>query len=347
MLKSFGALPSGNRLEKIKKSPQYKNGSFQNLFETQVMVEGASFLKIMKNFYSKGVDREPPAVLPSVKTDLKAFSSEKPAVIWFGHSSYLIFIDGKKILVDPVFSPSPSPVQALGKKNYAGSMPYTIEELPDLDIVLITHDHYDHLDYDSIIKLRSKTKLFCATLGVGAHLNYWGISDERIVEFDWWETKTIMPGIELTATPSRHFSGRLIKRFQTLWASYVLQAGDCKIFIGSDSGYDGAFKIIGEKYGPFDLAMLECGQYNANWPSIHMMPEETAQASIDLRAKVFMPVHWAKFTLSLHSWNDSIKRVTDEAKRLNLKITTPMIGEPVILNNVLPNLHWWEQVGKN
>jgi len=347
MFKSFGKLPSGKRLEKIKKSAQYQNGSFQNLFETQVMQEGASFFKIAAKFFAKGIDREPPAPLPSVKTNLKSISGNKPTIVWFGHSSYLIYIAGKKILVDPVFSDSPSPIQALGKKYYEGTSPFTIEDLPDLDIVLITHDHYDHLDYKTISELKSKTKLFCATLGVGSHLNAWGIKDERIIEFDRWETHEVIPGIEFTATPARHFSGRLIKRFQTLWASYVLKAAGYSIFIGSDSGYDDAFKIIGDKYGPFDFALLECGQYNNDWPLIHMMPEQTVQASMDLKANVFMPVHWGKFTLSLHPWNDPIKRVTAEATRLNVAITTPMIGEPVILGDVLPKTHWWEQVGKS
>ncbi|HZX72784.1 MAG TPA: MBL fold metallo-hydrolase, partial [Cyclobacteriaceae bacterium] len=319
---------------------------FQNLFETRVMAENTSFFKIGIKFFSKGIDREPPAPIPSIKTDLKKIKVDQPTIIWFGHSSYLVFIEGKKILVDPVFSSSPSPIQAFGKKYYEGSSPFNVEDLPDLDIVLITHDHYDHLDYDTILKLKSKTKLFCATLGVGAHLNHWGVSDEHIIEFDRWQTEEVLPGIQLTATPARHFSGRLFKRFQTLWASYVLQAGKYKIFIGSDSGYDDAFKMIGEKYGPFDFALLECGQYNTDWPSIHMTPEETAQASIDLKAKVFMPVHWGKFTLSLHPWNDPIKRVTAEAERLHVNMTTPMIGEPVILGDVLPTTKWWEQVVK-
>jgi L-ascorbate metabolism protein UlaG (beta-lactamase superfamily) len=346
MLKSFGKLPSGDRLKKIKKSPQYKDGSFQNLFETQVMQEDASFFKVATKFFSKGIDREPPAPLPSVKTNLKSISGDKPTLIWFGHSSYLIYIAGKKILVDPIFSESPSPIQAFGKKYYAGASPFTVEDLPDLDIVLITHDHYDHLDYETILKLKSKTKLFCATLGVGAHLNSWGVTDDHIIEFDRWETREVIPGIELTATPARHFSGRLFKRFQTLWASYVLKADGRSIFIGSDSGYDDAFKIIGAKYGPFDLALMECGQYNDDWPLIHMIPEQTVQASFDLKANIFMPVHWGKFTLAFHPWNDPIKRVVAEAERLNANITTPMIGEPVVLGTVLPTTRWWEQIEK-
>lgn len=346
MVKSFGKLPTGARLEKIKKSPQYKDGSFHNLFETQVMQKDASFFKIAAKFFSKGIDREPPAPLPAVKTNLKSISGEKPTIIWFGHSSYLIYIAGKKILVDPVFSKSPSPIQSMGKKYYEGSSPFTVEDLPDLDIVLITHDHYDHLDYETILKLKSKTRIFCATLGVGSHLNSWGVADDRTIEFDMWETHEVIPGIKFTATPARHFSGRLFKRFQTLWASYILNANGVRIFIGSDSGYDGAFKIIGDKYGPFDFALLECGQYNDDWPLIHMTPEQTVQASLDLKADVFMPVHWGKFTLSFHNWNDPIKRVTAEALRLNVNITTPMIGEPVVLGNTLPTARWWESVVK-
>jgi L-ascorbate metabolism protein UlaG (beta-lactamase superfamily) len=345
-LKSFGKLPSGKRLEKIKGSPQYKDGSFQNLFETEVMQEGTSFFKIAAKFFSKGIDREPPRPIPFVKTDLKSVSGDKPTIIWFGHSSYLIYIAGKKILVDPIFSNSPSPISSLGKKYYEGSSPFTVEDLPDPDLVLITHDHYDHLDYETILKLKSKTKLFCTTLGVGAHLNAWGVDDISIVEFDRWETREVIPGIQLRATPARHFSGRLFKRFQTLWASYILKADGFTIFMGSDSGYDGAFKIIGDKYGPFDLALLECGQYNDDWPMIHMVPEQTVQAGIDLKAKVFMPVHWGKFTLAFHSWDDPIKRVTAEGARRNVTMTTPKIGEPVVLGTALPKTAWWEQVAR-
>jgi L-ascorbate metabolism protein UlaG (beta-lactamase superfamily) len=339
---SFGKSPKGTRLDRIKQSANYKDGRFQNLIETPAIAEGASYVGMMIDFLGKGIDRQPLNPLPSVKTDLRKFTSEKPAVIWFGHSSFLIKINGKNILVDPVFSLRASPVQYAGSKSYPGTMVYNISDFPELDAVIISHDHYDHLDYNSILALKSKTKMFCVPLGVGEHLERWGVDESRILEFDWWESKNIMQGFELISTPARHFSGRGFTRNNTLWSSYVLKTPTNKIFIGGDSGYDNTFKKVGELYGPFDIAMLECGQYDVQWPYIHMMPEETVQASIDLKAQILMPVHWGKFTLALHPWREPITRAISKANALNVKVATPMIGEPVILSDAIPQKLWWK-----
>lgn len=340
---SFGRLPAGIRLERIKNSVNYKDGKFQNRHHTPTLSENGSYVKVFVDFLSKGIDREPVKELPSVKTDLKTSSDDKPSLVWFGHSTFLIQVNGKRILSDPIFSNRPSPVQYAGSKSYPGTRVYTVSDLPAIDAVVITHDHYDHLDYNTILQLKDRAQLFCVPLGVGEHLVRWGIDENKIIEFDWWQTENILPGIELTATPARHFSGRGFSRDKTLWASYVLKTNNHNIFIGGDSGYDDGFKIIGEKYGPFDIAMLECGQYNEQWPSIHMMPEQTVQASIDLKAKVLMPVHWGKFTLSLHPWKEPIQRATKEAERLNVKITTPLIGERFsFTENLLPKSEWWK-----
>jgi L-ascorbate metabolism protein UlaG (beta-lactamase superfamily) len=263
-------------------------------------------------------------------------------VIWFGHSSFLIKINGKNILVDPVFSLRASPVQYAGSKSYPGTMVYNISDFPELDAVIISHDHYDHLDYNSILALKSKTKMFCVPLGVSEHLLRWGVDENKIHEFDWWESEAIMPGFELISTPARHFSGRGFTRNKTLWSSYVLKTETTRIFIGGDSGYDGTFKKVGEQYGPFDIVMLECGQYDVQWPYIHMMPEQTVQASIDLKAQILMPVHWGKFTLALHPWREPITRAIGKANALNVKVATPKIGEPVILSDAIPQEMWWK-----
>jgi L-ascorbate metabolism protein UlaG (beta-lactamase superfamily) len=342
---SFGKLPSGKRLERIKKSPNYKNGSFQNLTETTMLAEGASYPKMIVNFFSKGIDREPVDTLPSVKVDLKSLPADKTSLVWFGHSSYFIKLNGKNILIDPVFSEKASPFQFIGKKAYPIQTPYALEDFPDsLDLVIITHDHYDHLDYNTIKKLHTRVKRFYTSLGVGSHLEYWGVDPSKITEFDWWETKTFDSGFKITATPARHFSGRGFKRNQTLWSSFVLKTDSAAIYIGGDSGYDSAFKTIGDNYGPFDLALLECGQYNTMWPNIHMMPEEVAQAAADLQAKAYMPVHWSKFTLALHRWKDPIERTTKAAEQLGVTVTTPLIGEPVVIGKDLPNKKWWEEL---
>jgi L-ascorbate metabolism protein UlaG (beta-lactamase superfamily) len=344
--RSFGKAPSGEHLEKIKASSHYKNGRFQNLRETPMLSEDASYITVMKDFFfSKGIDREPLIALPHVKTNLKTLSPSEPVIIWFGHSSYFISIHGKNILVDPVFSERPSPVQYVGSKSFIGTMLYTPDDFPEIDLVIITHDHYDHLDYSTIVKLKDKAKAFCTPLGVGSHLIHWGISQERIQELDWWDHAAIaIPGIELIATPARHFSGRGLVNNKTLWASYVLKACDYSLFIGGDSGYDDSFKKIGEMYGPFDVAMLECGQYDEQWPYIHMMPEESVQASVDLRAAVFMPVHWSKFKLALHPWREPIERALKHADKLHVKMTTPKIGEPVKLDAIAPPSTWWTRL---
>lgn len=339
--KSFGKLPSGSNLEKIKTSPNYNSEIFVNIEPTEMMAEDASYLGITKSFFSKGIDREPDAALPFIKTNLLNIDSQKPQLIWFGHSSYLIAVNGLKILVDPVFSERASPVQYVGMKSYPGTMAYPAEAFPNLDFIIISHDHYDHLDYNTILKLKNQTKLFIVPLGVGSHLEHWGVEKSKIIELDWWESKTLLNDFTITATPARHFSGRGFTRNKTLWASYVLNVHGFRIFTGGDSGYDQSFKKIGEKYGPFDLAMLECGQYDLQWPFIHMMPEETVQASIDLKAKVLMPVHWAKFTLALHPWREPADRALDHAAKLKVRMTTPMIGQPVMLNDPQKFETWW------
>lgn len=342
--KSFGVLPAGARLERIKQSPNYKNDAFQNLESTDMRIQGASYFTVMRKFFAKGIDREPINMIPSVKTDLRTSSPENPSVIWFGHSSYLITIGDKKILIDPVFSERTSPFRSIGKKAYPGTLPYSVDDMPEIDLLLITHDHYDHLDYDTILKLKPKVKRVCTSLGVGSHLEFWGIDSATITEFDWWQCETIFPDVDLTATPARHFSGRGLTRNKTLWSSFVLRMPSYKIFIGGDSGYDASFKKIGETFGPFDLALLECGQYDPMWPLIHMMPEQTVQAALDLKAKLLMPVHWSKYTLSLHRWYDPIQRVTKRAGELGMPVTTPMIGENVSVGKNYPASRWWEAV---
>jgi L-ascorbate metabolism protein UlaG (beta-lactamase superfamily) len=309
-----------------------------------MLAEGSSYWRMMTKFFGKGKDRAPSTAMPFVKTDLKSNNLQQPNIIWFGHSSYLISISGKKILVDPVFSRRASPVQFAGMKSYEGTNEYSADDMPEIDLLIITHDHYDHLDYNSIVQLRPKVKAVCTALGVGQHLIHWGIDEKKITEMDWWQSRNLFPDLELTATPARHFSGRVFTKNKTLWTSFVLTSDPYRIFIGGDSGYDGSFKDIGEKFGPFDIAVLECGQYDLQWPYIHMMPEEVAQASVDLRAKVLMPVHWGKFTLALHPWKEPIERLSKKAKVLDVKLTTPKIGEPVVINGAYPSSAWWQTV---
>jgi L-ascorbate metabolism protein UlaG (beta-lactamase superfamily) len=341
--KQFGAEPKGERLTRILNSPNYRDGSFQNLTPTPMLAEGVTYWTVMKDYLSKAEGREPQESIPTLTTNLKQLSDSIPSIVWFGHSSYLIKINGKHILVDPVFSGSASPVSFFGK-NFKGSNMYDVDAFPDIDVVLITHDHYDHLDYQTIQKLIPKTKNFCTSLGVGAHLEYWGVPSSKITELDWWECARLDSDMVFTAAPARHFSGRKFTRGKTLWSSFIFESNDYKLFLGGDSGYEKHFKEIGSKFGGFDLAILECGQYNTSWRNIHMMPEETVQASIDLKAEKLLPVHWSKFTLAQHAWDDSIRRVTAEAKQKNVSILHPMIGEILSIKESHAFSPWWENV---
>lgn len=339
MIKALGKKPGGKYLEKIKQSANYSNGAFQNISKTEVMSPDVSYLKVFKDyFFGVPKDVKPLQSIPYVRTDLKNIEETKPVIVWFGHSSYLLKINGKTILVDPVLSGSASPFSFM-VKAFKGADEYKSEHFPEIDILILTHDHYDHLDFKTIKQLQSKVKHICCSLGLASHLQHWGIKTSY-TEFDWWDS-AIVADIEITAAPARHFTGRGLKRAQTLWSSFIVKAGEYNIYIGGDSGYDAHFKTIGEMYGPFDIAFLESGQYNTSWRNIHMMPEETVQASVDLRAKVLMPVHWAKFSLALHSWNEPIKRVMKKAAELQVTVIVPQIGEKVLLGDPFEIKEWW------
>ena len=336
----FGADPAGDRLTRIHQSKNYRDGSFQNLSPTEVMAEGVSPVKLVRDFLNKSPRNTPKSPLPSVRIDLNALPDDKPTLVWFGHSSYLIKSNGLTMLMDPVFSGSASPVSFFGR-SFPGSDVYSAADMPAIDFLILSHDHYDHLDYQTIMQLIPKVKKFYTALGVGAHLERWGVPTERIVELDWWKGGPIAPGITLTATPARHFSGRSLTRGRTLWTSYVLNLPRYTLFLGGDSGYDTHFQAIGNKYGPFDLAILECGQYNPDWPRIHMFPEEVVTAAQELRAKTLLPVHWGKFALAYHAWNEPIRRLTKRAAEQNLAVTTPRIGEPIAIGSTYPRATWW------
>ena len=336
----FGKAPSGERLKRIQQSSNFRNGQFQNQSFTPMFAENVSKFEMIRDGIFKISKRKAPSTaLPSVKTDLKNLPPEKDVLVWFGHSSYFMQIDGKKVLVDPVFSGSASPFLFM-VKSFKGSDVYTPDDFPPIDYLIITHDHWDHLDYKTVMELKSKVGKIITGLGTGTHLEYWGFDPKSIVELDWNESSVLDSGFMITATPGRHFTGRTFTRNQTIWCSFVFQSPSKKIFIGGDSGYDMHFVQIGAEHGPFDLALLECGQYNKSWKYIHMMPEQTVQAAIDLKAKTMMPVHWAKFALSLHAWDEPIQRVTKEAHRLNVAIIHPMIGETVDLNDFGVQTEW-------
>ncbi len=341
----FGKVPSGKGLEQIQKSPNYRNEKFQNLSYTPNLAEGVSFYTVLKEFFFvKHENKKPQQPLPSKKTDLLKLDSDKNVLVWFGHSSYFIQVDGKKILIDPVFSGSASPIK-FTTRSFPGSDVYTADEIPEIDYLFISHDHWDHLDYETVMKLKPKIKKLICGLGVASHFERWGFDKNIMIEKDWNEKAILNDGFETTILPARHFSGRGFKRDKSIWSSFLLKTPTMKIYLGGDSGYDVHFKEIGEKYGPFDIAILECGQYDKNWKYIHMMPEETFQAAEELKAKKLLAVHWAKFSLANHAWNDSIKRVSAASVNKSVKLITPMIGEEVDLKSDSQVFSkWWESI---
>jgi len=265
-------------------------------------------------------------------------------VIWMGHSSYFMQLDGKKVLVDPVLSGYAGPV-SFTTKAYKGSDVYTTDDIPDIDYLILTHDHWDHMDHNTLIKLKPKIKKIITGLGNGAHLERWGFNKEKFKEEDWNTEIQLDEGFTAHVLPSRHFSGRGLKRNQTLWASFALITPSAKIFIGGDGGYDTHFADIGEKFGSFDLAVLENGQYGEGWRYIHLLPNQVAQAAIDLNAQTLLPVHSAKFTLSMHNWDEPLAKISKHPVKKSIRIITPMIGEQVNLKDTSQKFtKWWEQV---
>lgn len=336
----FGKLPDGERLAKIEKSPNYKNESFTNLNYTPQMTGEGGFLKIMKDMFN-AKNRRPVDIIPSVKTDLLNLDRDKDILVWFGHSSYFMQIDGKRFLVDPVFCGNASPFSFM-IKSFKGTDIYTPADIPEIDYLIITHDHWDHLDYKTIKKLKPKIRKVITGLGTGAHLERWGYNPALIFENDWYEHIDLETGFSVDVTPARHFSGRGTKPNQSLWASFVLQTPTIRIFIGGDGGYDEHFTEIGEKFGGFDLAILENGQYNTSWKYIHMMPNEVLQAAIDLKAKRLFPVHSSKFALANHSWDTPLKTISELNKSAKQPLITPIIGEIVYLKDFTQIFtEWW------
>ncbi len=340
----FGRRASQDKIQQFNESANFINGKFVNQERTTMDAGLRTSLSIARDFIKPNPNRKPAAPLPVQRL---AISGEKhdggTKVTWFGHSAFLIEIDGKRLLLDPMFGTAPSPFPAFGGKRYSEKLPFEVEDLPFIDAVLFSHDHYDHLDYGTIKKLRDKTGRFFVPLGVGSHLERWGVAPSNIEEHNWWDEMEFQ-GLSLACTPSRHFSGRsLTDRNATLWCSWVITGQEEKIFFSGDSGYGPHFKEIGEKYGPFDLALMECGQYDERWAALHMMPEETVQAHIDVKGKLMIPIHWGAFTLSVHDWTDPVERAQKAAKERGILICTPKIGETVhVSSEEYPTVPWWK-----
>jgi L-ascorbate metabolism protein UlaG (beta-lactamase superfamily) len=335
----FGLPPNGEHKERLKDSPHYRDGVFVNLIETKM----GSFAEMMATLpdFLFGKNQSPQDTLPTKYTD-----GELPAldslcyVTWYGHSAFLLELHGKRILIDPMLGGTPGPV-SFGSSRFPNEEPVPLEDLRNIDLVILSHDHYDHLDYESILRLKDHVTHFYTALGVGSHLRSWGISERKITELDWWE-EAYFGEIKLVACPARHFSGRgLFDRNATQWASWVIQSAGYAIYFSGDGGYGPHFKEIGERHGPFDFAMLECGQYNGAWHAIHMFPEESVEAARDLGAKLAMPIHWGAFNLAVHTWTDPIRRFKAAAQSKGVPVVHPFIGERFRPGVDFPAEEWW------
>lgn len=347
-----GSNPAGERSKRIQGLPNYGDGKLHNLAPVDMRMPPRTMAKVMWWMLRGGEGREPTGPLPVVALDKEAWEripANEVAVAWLGHSSVLIKLDGITFLTDPVFCGRASMFTFIGPEHFLYSSRIDVAALPKVDVVLLSHDHYDHLCYDTIkdlVRLRSSDGIrFIAALGVGAHLEKWGVASSAITELEWWQEVQVGQ-TTLTFAPARHFTGRTMSdRFSTLWGSFVMRGASKRIYFGADSGYSPTFKEIGERFGPFDLAMLECGAYSEFWPDIHMFPEETAQAAMDVKANVLMPIHWAKFALGLHPWKESIERVTKRADELGLRLLTPRIGRIITTFDTSVSEAWWKEVG--
>lgn len=345
----FGGDHSAEDIERYKTTGHYVDAEeeFVNYHPAELGFSFDTMLAITKEYFSDDLNNVPKEEIPVLKQDsLNLVKTKAEAkLIWFGHSAFLLQLDGKNILLDPMFGEVPSPIDFMAKGRFFKELPLAIEKLPQIDFVFISHDHYDHLDYESIQKLKAKTKAFILPIGVGAHFRSWDVEESKIHEYNWWDEDSI-DGLNFAFTPSRHFSGRgILDRNATLWGSWVIEGKDQKLFFSGDGGYDDHFEKIGEKFGPFNVAMVECGQYNKRWKDIHMAPEESAQAVKDLNAVVGIPIHWGGFSLSLHDWNEPPVRIKKAADLLGVKVVTPQIGETMKLDSVTVGYNpWWESI---
>ncbi|MDR2970309.1 MAG: MBL fold metallo-hydrolase [Bacteroidales bacterium] len=338
----FGRLPNGKNREKFRNSTNYRDEHFQNINHTLQLTE--SVWKIVSQPSSK--QKKPKAEMPVVKTDLVSLTPKENLLIWFGHSSCFLQLDGKRFLIDPVFSSYASPVSFINKA-FIGTNIFKSEDIPNIDYLLITHDHWDHLDYKTAKELILRVKKVVCPLGVGAHLARWGYVTSDIIEMDWNERIVPDQFVEMICLPARHFSGRGVRQKKTLWASFLIKSLSLKIFISGDGGYDTHFASIGEQIGEIDFALIENGQYDNSWKYIHMHPEEVLQAGIDLRAKYIIPVHHSKFSISKHCWKEPLQRIIAINEQLDKQqqILTPKIGEIVFLNDPIQSFtRWWEEI---
>ncbi|WP_459203659.1 MBL fold metallo-hydrolase [Ralstonia pseudosolanacearum] len=343
LIPSFGALPAGERLERIERSPHYKDGEFKYLVKTDVWTGGqVDYLK--QTLFGESKKTSPDTPVPVVWTDIANLDINRDVAVWLGHSTVFLQVGGKRILIDPNFSSHASPVSGIAKA-FEGPYPYSAERMPALDYVVISHDHWDHLDYPTLTALRSKVKAIVTPLGIGAHLERWGYTKDVIHEGDWYDKVVLEPGVSIHILPARHFSGRALSENKTLWAGFLIETPQRKIFYSGDGGYGPHFAEIAKRFGSVDVALMENGQYDPHWAQMHLMPEEAVQAAIDLKAKTLIPVHAGRFALASHAWDDPYERIAAASKNQSFRLATPRIGEVVYIDDPAQAFsQWWKEV---
>lgn len=338
----IGRAPDPARIKPYESLSYFKDGQFQNQEFTPSLSEGHSMPGVLWEFlFNRTPGKKPVNPLPSVKVNPDTLQEQEDWLIWFGHSGYFLQVENLRMLVDPVFSGNAAPLPGLNRA-FPGTDRYQTSDFRQLDYLLITHDHYDHLDYQTIFGLHQKTRTIICGAGVGAHLEFWGVPKSKIREVVWGDSVELSSGCQLRVEPARHFSGRGFSRNNTLWVSYLLQTPKRSIYIGGDSGYGSHFSEICFKYGPVDLAILDNGQYNEAWREIHMHPEDVLQASRDLKVTTLFPVHSGKFVMANHPWQEPLNRIAALVEGTNIRLMTPLIGEAVNLNDENRTfVPWW------
>jgi L-ascorbate metabolism protein UlaG (beta-lactamase superfamily) len=342
---AFGRRPDGAADERIRNSPQYRDGVFHNApSEAARQAPGRPGVETIRRMLTDRDSRVPTLPVPTVRaTGGSGAAARGVEIVWYGHASALVEIEGSRVLVDPIWSDRCSPAAQVGPKRLH-PVPVPLEELPQVDAVLISHDHYDHLDMPTVRRLvAGQSAPFLVPLGIGSHLRRWGVPEHRIIELDWDETCTL-GDLTFTLTAAHHFSGRGTTRNTTLWGSWVLAGPTRRVFFTGDSGYFEGFARIGEQHGPFDAALMAIGAYDDAWADIHLTPEDAVQAHLDLKAGLLVPVHWCTFNLAPHPWAEPVERLLAEAKAQAVPLAVPRPGQRVDIDNPPELDGWWETI---